>query len=355
MKPLLCLLLGLALFTSSPPTFAQTPKNEVPYADKEKAKSLAKEAVTAFTEKAYEKALKAFQDAYALNPDFKYLPPIAQCSFLLGRYEETVVVASQYLKEAEPDNPKRTEVEKLLLDARAALDKQKQDKMSETKTKAETAFSEANYEKALALFQEVYATTPNPDLLYKMALCHSKLKHNQEAIKAFEAFLQSTTPDDPLRGSAEKQVTALKEEAAKAVDPAAAEQKRAEAEALQAKAKQEAVDKVEPSVGRSSGKKLLIVAGVSGGLSIAPGVVAALSAKKLNELTAVTSRLEVNAAEIAKFEARRKRTALASDVMLGVALAVGGVGIVINAKSKKAEKSVGLSVTPTGAAFSVHY
>ena len=429
MKPLLCLFLGLTLFASSPLTFAQTPKKEVPYADKQKAKDLATEAVAAFKAKDYEKALKAFREAYALNPEFKYLPPIAQCSLFLGRYDEAVALASQYLQEAEPDNPKRPEVEKLLLDARAALDKQNQDKVSKTKINAEIAFSAADYEKALALFQEAYTAAPGPELLYKIAQCHSKLKHTQEALNTFEAFLQSTPANDPLRGSAEKQMTALKEEAAKpttltetaqdellqakakaeaafaaqkyqeavvsyqkaySIDPAPAllfltaesyrllgkkqealstyqaflekapanDPQRASAEkAIKKLTAPDAVNKEEPSAGGSSGKGLFVVAGVSGGLCVVPGVVAALSARKLNELTAVTSRLDVNAAEIEKFESRRKRAALVSDVMLGVALAAGGAGIVIKSKSKKAEKlsSASLSVTPTGAALSVQY
>jgi tetratricopeptide (TPR) repeat protein len=267
MKSLLFISLGLALVLSTPLTFAQTPKKEVSSTNKDKAKSFAKKAVAAFNDENYEKALQAFREAYTLNPDFQYLPPIAQCSFLLGRYEETIIVASQYLKEAEPDNPKRPEVEKLLTDSKAALIKQ-------------------SPEKALIYGPQNADSDKNPN--------------------------KATTP--------EKNTT----------------------------------DKVES---KPSGNKLFIVAGISGGVGVGAGVVAALANKQLNELTNISSAEEPNVAEIVRFQQRRKILAPLSDVMFGVGLVTSSVGLVIKLKSKKTENptSAGLSINPTGATLSLQY
>lgn len=205
--------LGLILLGSSS-IFAQTPKKEIPLADKQKAKNLSNDGATAFAAKDYEKALKAFQEAYTLNPELKFLPPIAQCLFLLGRYEEASETAEQYLQSAEPNHPRRPEVEKLLGEIRSAVEKQKQEKVMETTARAESAFSASAYEEALGLYQEAYVILPSPALLFAIAQCHEELKHYQEAVRVFELFLEAVTPEDPQREEALHQLSTLREEIA---------------------------------------------------------------------------------------------------------------------------------------------
>jgi tetratricopeptide (TPR) repeat protein len=267
MKFLFFIFLGMVLTLSTPSTFAQTPKKETPYTDKENSQHLAKKASAAFTKENYEKALQGFRSAYALHPDFNYLPPIAQCSFLLGHYEDAVKAASQYLQEVESDNPRRPEVEKLLADSKVALAKQSPYSLEEPE------LQNANVDKKLN---------------------------------------NAVTPEEKTTDKSE---------------------------------------------GKPVGKKLFIVAGVSGGAGVGAGIVAALTNKKFNELTNISSAAEPDVAKIAQLQRRRTIMAPLSDAMFGVGLITGSVGLVIKLKSKKTENPInaGLSLTPTLAVLSIQY
>jgi tetratricopeptide (TPR) repeat protein len=117
-------LLGATLLLSAPVVLGQTPKEGVSYGDKEKAKKLAKSGASAYDAGSYEKALKAFQEAYALNPEPKYLPPIGQCYEHLNQNQEAFDAYSKFLAAAEADHPLRAEVQKRQETLQAKLPKQ---------------------------------------------------------------------------------------------------------------------------------------------------------------------------------------------------------------------------------------
>lgn len=128
------LLLELTLLFSPLALLGQpTPNNT------EKAKSLINEGKTFFASGEYEKALKAFTDAYTLDPQTKLLPPIGQCYRELGRYQEAIDAYNLFLKEAAPDHKLRPEVERELAETQGLLPKKNPDAAKDPEATTDSA------------------------------------------------------------------------------------------------------------------------------------------------------------------------------------------------------------------------
>ncbi|MBX3246277.1 MAG: hypothetical protein KF901_03765 [Myxococcales bacterium] len=56
---------------------------------------------------------------------------------------------------------------------------------------AVVAFDAGSYEAALDLFRSAYALSPRPRLLYNIGTTADRLRRNQEALDAFEAYLEA--------------------------------------------------------------------------------------------------------------------------------------------------------------------
>jgi tetratricopeptide (TPR) repeat protein len=61
-----------------------------------------------------------------------------------------------------------------------------------------TAYRDARYEDALGYYRRSYELSHRPELLYNIGQCEDRLRHDAEAIEAFEAFL-AALPDAPQR------------------------------------------------------------------------------------------------------------------------------------------------------------
>lgn len=57
------------------------------------------------------------------------------------------------------------------------------------------AFETGRYSVALSRWQEAHALSGRPALLYNIGLAHDRLRHDEDAVTAFEAFL-AALPDD---------------------------------------------------------------------------------------------------------------------------------------------------------------
>jgi tetratricopeptide (TPR) repeat protein len=86
-----------------------------------------------------------------------------------------------------------------------------------------TAFRGGRYDDALQDFQRAYDLSHRPGLLYNIGQCHDRLRHDVEALAAFEQYVQEM-PDAPQRPEIEGRLPALRE---------AAERERAAREAAQ--------------------------------------------------------------------------------------------------------------------------
>jgi tetratricopeptide (TPR) repeat protein len=86
-----------------------------------------------------------------------------------------------------------------------------------------TAFRDGRYDAALQDFQRAYDLSHRPGLLYNIGTCHDRLRHDSQALAAFEQYLQDM-PEAPQRSEIEGRLPALREAAAReqaAIDAAA--------------------------------------------------------------------------------------------------------------------------------------
>jgi tetratricopeptide (TPR) repeat protein len=70
------------------------------------------------------------------------------------------------------------------------------------------------YEEALVLFEQAYAIDPEPELVYNIARSHERLLHREQAVDAYERFLQMPGTTGELRTRALENLTALRQEIA---------------------------------------------------------------------------------------------------------------------------------------------
>jgi len=94
----------------------------------------------------------------------------------------------------------------------------------------QTAFEAGRYEAALGHFRASFELSNRPQLLYNIGLAADRLRHDQEALTAFEGFL-AQVPDSPLREPVEARAEILREAIAQHISPeevAAAEARAAE-------------------------------------------------------------------------------------------------------------------------------
>lgn len=72
-----------------------------------------------------------------------------------------------------------------------------------------TAFEDARYADALSYFRRAYELSHRPGLLYNVGLAADRLRHDEEALAAFEQFL-AEAGDSPRRRDVEARVAAIR-------------------------------------------------------------------------------------------------------------------------------------------------
>jgi tetratricopeptide (TPR) repeat protein len=85
-----------------------------------------------------------------------------------------------------------------------------------------TAFSAGRFVDALAHFQSAYDLSHRAVLLYNIGQCHDRLRHDTEALAAFEGYLEAI-PDAPQRGEVESRIAILREATARSATTATTE------------------------------------------------------------------------------------------------------------------------------------
>ncbi|MDB4942753.1 MAG: Tetratricopeptide 4 [Labilithrix sp.] len=116
--------------------------------------------------------------------------------------------------------------------APAAADKDQRAK--DLYAKGDTAYAEGRYEEALASFQEAYALSGRPQLLFNVSNAAERLGHYSEAVDALDKYLATGKPKD--RDVVQKRLVNLR----KRVDEQKKEQDRLAKEEEDRRAKQEA-------------------------------------------------------------------------------------------------------------------
>lgn len=77
-------------------------------------------------------------------------------------------------------------------------------------TSGQKLFDQARYADALAEFQQSYALSKYPALIYKMALCQDQLGRSAEALESYESYLKAD-PETSRRAGVEERIAKLRE------------------------------------------------------------------------------------------------------------------------------------------------
>jgi len=77
-------------------------------------------------------------------------------------------------------------------------------------TSGQKLFDQARYADALAEFQQSYALSKYPALIYKMALCQDQLGRSAEAVESYESYLKAD-PQTSRRAGVEERIAKLRE------------------------------------------------------------------------------------------------------------------------------------------------
>lgn len=77
-------------------------------------------------------------------------------------------------------------------------------------TSAQESYESGNFEAAKIALEKVYKQLPDPDVLYRLALCYERLGEDQKAIDAYQRYL-AARPNDRDKARIEGVVRALKE------------------------------------------------------------------------------------------------------------------------------------------------
>lgn len=96
-----------------------------------------------------------------------------------------------------------------------------------------------DYEQAIELFQRAYEIQPEPELVYNIARSHERLAHREEALAAYERFIELPGTTGELRARALENIRALREEIA-ALEAARRAEQEVEAAERQAGSGQQA-------------------------------------------------------------------------------------------------------------------
>ena len=86
----------------------------------------------------------------------------------------------------------------------------------------QSAFDGGRYREALGYFQRAYDLSQKPELLYNVGTTADRLRMDDEALRAFEAFLEAV-PNHPRRVEVEARVRAIREARAAETSPPAGE------------------------------------------------------------------------------------------------------------------------------------
>jgi TolA-binding protein len=71
------------------------------------------------------------------------------------------------------------------------------------------SFEAADYDGALARFEEAYALEPMPEMLFNVARCHEKLGDSVSACAVYEQIVASVGIGDGIRDAAVEQIGKL--------------------------------------------------------------------------------------------------------------------------------------------------
>ncbi len=194
--------------------------------------------------------------------------------------------------------------------------------------KGDRAYAEGRYADAVTAFEEAYALSGRPLLLFNLGNAYERLERYQDAAEALDRYLPDAKPRE--QDAIEKRIENLKRRAKKQE-----EAKEREKEAKKAERRKHASVAVkkhehhEPKAGTSSSALGYVFLGTGGAALVVGGVfsVMALSARHDEQSNcATTSGQRLCTTDADSAIQRDQRYSLAADIGFGVGIVAAGVG-----------------------------
>lgn len=206
------------------------------------------------------------------------------------------------------------------------------------------AFSEARYEEALEHFEAAYEQSGRPALLFNIGQCHDRLRQDQQAVDAFERYLQAQ-PQAANREAVENRLRTLREILARkqpspGVSVPIATHGHVEPSPVR-------IDKSEPLASQSGWLAPVVTMSGGAALSVTGGILMGLAYAHGQEVEQAEAGSEYGA--LKSDLDRAERMWMAGQVLLGVgatALAGGLTWLVLTRRSQNT--AVRASLTPAG-------
>lgn len=204
-----------------------------------------------------------------------------------------------------------------------------------------SAYERGDFKAALVQFRKAYELTGSPDLLYNVAAVADRLRHDDEALAAYQDYLKAR-PATPDRDHVEGRIKALRA----SIDARDLAARQAEAEA--ARLAEEAVARDR----KARDEAAYIDPGVGPWITLGSGAASAAAGVILLGLGAKNRRFVENAEPGTLYKdvedelQSAPRLTRAGGVMLGLGLAGVTVGAVWEIKGARKEKAPSISLGP---------
>ena len=241
--------------------------------------------------------------------------------------------------------------------------------------KAEALYRVQEYEEAYQYYKQSYLLSLQATLLFNMGQCSRQMGKHEEALKSYKSFVRDD-PSNKLRPQVEKLIEDEERIIAelKAKNPTVEPPKEIDTDKdsildsndLCVNDKEDGAGKApadgcpdvpaiidapkEPTL--NSTAKLMYLG--AGGAAVVGGVVGVLAFAQANKVKTEQANAAPDAAIISSAFGKAKAFALVSDLFFVAALGTGGVGFLLQQKSKK-QPEVTISIVPAGASVAVRF
>lgn len=193
------------------------------------------------------------------------------------------------------------------------------------------------FQKALAIFKELYLQTRAPELLVNIAQCHRYLKNYDDSISAFKAYLRES-PQSPYRAEIEKLIATMEAEK-KTASTQPATQPTATIPTTK-----EALPESAPSTEtpKKPLKPSLFFGGAAGlvALSLGAGGLALARLNEAEDTASVSFGEPIETDKITALEQRARFFQNTANALFAASLVSGGVGLYLHYANKKTEAKV---------------
>lgn len=229
--------------------------------------------------------------------------------------------------------------------ARAQVDS-RDDEARALFTAGHTAFEDGRFADALPDFQRAYDLSHRPELLYNIGQCHEHLRHDAEAVAAFESYL-AAVPDAPNRRVLEARIAVLRGSATDEAPPDAVPE-TPPAETPPPDVVPSAGVAPAPAPSSSSDPVGPILIGVGAGVAVVGAILVGVA---FADIGSVQSASEVPYSSVREADQRAPLESGGGWAALAVGLAVATVGIVVLATGS-GEARTTVTATPGALAIS---